>query len=102
MPSILSGFEKPDVPPTPTLIGVPVVDFSHVKEEIEQFYTLYQSMPFSENTYGMQSSHLFLFWIALKQIKPKTIIESGVYKGLGTWWIEQACPDADIYCIDID
>ena len=102
MSGILSGFGKPFVPPTPTLIGAPVVDFTNVRETVEHFYALYQLMPFSDNAYGMQSSHLFLFWTALNQMKPKTVLESGVYKGLGTWWIEQACPDAEIYCIDID
>lgn len=102
MSTILSGFGKPAVPPTPALIGEPAVDFSRVREDIEAFYTLYENMPFTDNAYGMQSSHLFLFWNALRQLRPGTVIESGVYKGLGTWWIEQACPDAAIYCIDVD
>lgn len=36
----------------------------------------------------------------LKKISPKNIIESGVFRGQGTWMMLQACPDANIYSID--
>jgi hypothetical protein len=45
---------------------------------------------------------MFLAWFALKELKPKAIVESGVYLGQGTWFLEKACPDAELYCIDID
>ena len=31
---------------------------------------------------------------------PKFIIESGIYKGQGTWLFRQACPEANIFSID--
>lgn len=98
----LSGFTKPPVPATPELIGVPSVTFDNIEESIEAFYQVYQKMPVIDNAYGMRSCHLFLAWHSLRQLKPSFIIESGVYKGLGTWWLEQACPEAKIFCIDID
>lgn len=36
----------------------------------------------------------------MKKLNPKNIIESGVWKGLGTWIMRQACPDARIFSID--
>lgn len=102
MDNVLSGFGKPSVPYTPSLIGKAAVDYSNIEEKIELFFELYKTMPPINNSYGMRSPHLFLLWEALRQLNPKYVIESGVYKGLGTWWIEQACPNAQIYCIDID
>jgi hypothetical protein len=43
---------------------------------------------------------MFLFWFLLQYLNPRVVIESGVWQGLGTWFIEQACPDATIWCID--
>jgi hypothetical protein len=48
----------------------------------------------------MSAVHMFLFWFVLQHLKPRAVIESGVWRGLGTWFIEQACPDAAIWCID--
>ncbi len=48
----------------------------------------------------MKSPSLFPMWFLIKQLKPKVIIESGVWKGQGTWFIEKAAPQAKLYCID--
>ena len=102
MNNILSNFEKPIVPPTPQSIGIPKITFPNIEHEIDEFFEIYRTMPNIDNRYGMQSPHLFLLWHSLKQLQPEYVIESGVYKGLGTWWIEQACPDAKVISIDID
>lgn len=99
---LLSKFEKPSVPATPAFIGNIAVDFSDPECLARDFLKVYNKMPKINNVYGMKSPHLFLLWNALKQLHPDFVIESGVYKGLGTWWIEQACPTAKIYCIDVD
>ena len=48
----------------------------------------------------MKSAHL-LNLVRPKAIESKLVIESGVWKGLGTWIIEQAVPDAKIISIDV-
>ena len=48
----------------------------------------------------MLSPHMFLMWFALKTLQPKVVIESGVWLGQGTWFVEKACPDARICCLD--
>ena len=75
-------------------------DFSDVKLLVEEFYELYLTRPIKSNTHGMKSVHLFWTWYALRKLDPGTVIESGVYKGLGTWMIEKACPKAKIYSIE--
>jgi hypothetical protein len=69
---------------------------------LEEFTALYARRPIQDNAGGMSSSHLFLFWYAMRALKPTTVIESGVWQGQGTWLIEQAAPDAAIYSIDLD
>jgi hypothetical protein len=68
--------------------------------ELEEFYKIYDSRPFKNNDGGMKSSHMFPTWYILKTIKPKFIIESGVWKGLGTWLFEKASPESKIISID--
>lgn len=80
------------------------IDYSNkeqVKNSLEEFYEIYKKRPVNDNEGGMKSPHLFNTWYALRQLKPKVVIESGVWKGLGTWIIEQAVPEAKIISIDI-
>ena len=72
------------------------------KQDTEVFFDIYKNRPFKEQNHGgMLLPHLFATWFWMKQLNPKKIIESGTFQGLGTWVIEQACPDAKIYSIDI-
>ncbi|NBW57291.1 hypothetical protein EBR43_05815 [bacterium] len=67
---------------------------------LDEFYHLYKHRPIHDNEGGMKSPHMFFLWCLLKKLQPEAIIESGVYKGQGTWLIEQACPGAKLLCID--
>lgn len=64
------------------------------------FKELYAQRPIKKNHGGMRASHAFLTWFYLRELKPTLIVESGVWRGQGTWLIEQACPDADVLCLD--
>ena len=75
-------------------------DFTDVKNCIEEFLQIYDKRPIYNNLGGMTSTHLFWTWYVLKKINPKYIIESGVFKGQGTWIFQIACPKAKIYSID--
>lgn len=71
-----------------------------IESEVKEFLKLYEKRPIKNNVYGMKSPHLFWTWYLLKTINPKYIIESGIYKGQGTWMMRQACPKAKIFSID--
>ena len=71
-------------------------------EKLEEFTSLYEKRPIEDNTGGMKSSHIFFAWFALQVLNPKAIIESGVWRGQGTWFFEKACPYAQINCIDLN
>jgi hypothetical protein len=68
--------------------------------KLKEFASLYEHRPIQNNLGGMLSPHMFLAWFALQALKPKVVIESGVFLGQGTWFFERACPDAALYCIE--
>ena len=67
---------------------------------LDEFKELYESRPILDNDGGMKSPHMFPAWFIIKMLKPKSLIESGVWKGLGTWFFEKASPDTKIFSID--
>jgi hypothetical protein len=84
------------------IVTIGEVPFSRqaMLERLEEFAALYEQRPIENNAGGMLSPHAFLAWFALSELKPKAIIESGIWLGQGTWLFEQACPEAKLYCID--
>ena len=41
-------------------------------------------------------------FVLLKKLNQNILLESGVFKGQGTWLIEKTLPKSKIYSIDID
>ena len=68
---------------------------------LDEFNILYSRRPIEDNSGGMKSAHLFPLYCYLQIMKPELIIESGVYKGQGTWFIRECCPYSKIVSIDI-
>lgn len=83
-------------------IGKPPWSDHEMLSNLEAFASLYEDRPIEDNTGGMKSPHMFLAWFVLQRLQIKTIIESGVWLGQGTWFFERACPDAELHCIDPD
>ena len=78
-----------------------ILERKELIESFKEFLEIYQKRPIKNNYGGMRLSHCFAFYIFLKKINPSLIVESGVFKGQGTWLIENICPNAEIICIDI-
>jgi hypothetical protein len=85
-----------------TSIGDAPFSREQMLDSLEEFSALYAERPIKDNAGGMKSPHLFLAWFALRALKPLAVIESGVWLGQGTWFFERACPDAELFCIDLD
>lgn len=75
-------------------------DREDLLNHIDEFNKLYESRPIKDNNGGMKSGHMLPAWYVVKKLKPKYLIESGVWKGLGTWFFEQASPETKIISID--
>jgi hypothetical protein len=67
---------------------------------LEEFSSLYDERPIADNRGGMRSPHMFMTWFALRMLQPQAVVESGVWLGQGTWFIERACPNAQLFCIE--
>ena len=67
---------------------------------LDEFKELYNIRPIPNNHGGMKSAHMFPAWYIVKKLKPKFLIESGVWKGLGTWFFQMASLDTKIIAID--
>ena len=71
-------------------------------ESINEFEKVYTNRPILDNFGGMTSTHMFYTWFVTRKLRPKCIVESGVWHGLGTWLFKLAAPDAKIFSIDIN
>lgn len=81
-------------------IGKHPFDLEDMVAHLEEFHDLYQHRPIKDNDGGQLAAQLFYSWYVAKKMQPSWIIESGTYKGQGTWAFEQACPSAKILCLD--
>lgn len=87
---------------TPTQIGPEPFDRAAMLADVPAFLQAIAQRPFADNAGGMGLPHLFATWHMLRQLQPKVVIESGVWRGMGTWLIEQAVPAAQVFSIDIN
>ncbi len=75
---------------------------SYLKKNLRSFINIYKQRPIKNNYSGMKIDHSYALFCLLKKIKPKYVIESGVWKGHTTWLIKKALKDVKIYSIDIN
>lgn len=83
-------------------IGDPGWTDDKIKDSLKEFKSIYERRPIKDNDGGMKAPHAFAAWFMLRELQPTTIVESGVWRGQGTWLLEQAVPNASLICLDID
>jgi len=72
-----------------------------LKAALPDFAKVYAARPIKQNINGMGANHAFSLWFTARSLKPKYVIESGVYHGQSTWLLRQAVgPQAAIYSLD--
>ena len=74
-------------------------DREQLRRELPKFLQIYEHRP-GENFQGTPMMHQFALWCIIRQLRPRHIIESGVWNGRGTWLLRQAAPDAQIIVLD--
>ena len=74
----------------------------YLLNELKKFLDIYKKKPISNNFSGMKVEHCFALYLFLKKIKPKYVIESGIWKGQTTWLIKKTLKDVKLFSIDID
>jgi hypothetical protein len=73
-----------------------------IRSTVEAFWDLIPTAPVRQRRGGSGFNGALQLYVALRALQPRVVIESGVFRGLTTWIIAQACPEAAIYCHDPD
>lgn len=73
-----------------------------VLERVQTFWDLIPSAPVRQRRGGSGFNGALQLYVAMRALNPDFVIESGVFRGLTTWVIRQACPRARIFCHDPD
>ena len=60
-----------------------------LKKQLKSFLKIYNTRPIKDNSSGMRIDHCFAVYCLLKKIKPKNVIESGIWRGQTTWLIKK-------------
>jgi hypothetical protein len=89
---VLSFFERTD-----SLRGAP---FEQIRSQVSEFREIYLNAPVTMNKYGLHFSTGLLLFLIARRRDPALIVESGVYKGLSTYFLSAACPVAEIRAFD--
>lgn len=69
---------------------------------VRHFWELIPSAPVRQRRGGSGFNGALQLYVAMRALQPRVVIESGVFRGLTTWIIRQACPEAEIHCHDPD
>ena len=75
---------------------------SYLKKNLLYFLKIYKKRPIKNNQSGMKIDHCYALYCLLKKVKPKYVIESGVWKGQTTWLIKKVLKNSEVFSIDID
>mmetsp|Transcript_103204 Transcript_103204/g.292378 ORF Transcript_103204/g.292378 Transcript_103204/m.292378 type:complete len:338 (-) Transcript_103204:320-1333(-) len=59
-------------------------------KELPEFAKVYARRPITNDVGGVSHNHAFALWFTIRKLRPKHIIESGVWKGQTTWLMRQA------------
>lgn len=72
-----------------------------MRAAVPAFIEFWKTRPYKQNSGGANTNHAFALWFTIKQLKPKYIVESGVWHGFGTWLLRAAAGN-DTTIISLD
>lgn len=67
---------------------------------VRSFYDEIRSCPVRQKHGGNGFNGALELFVVARVLQPDVIIESGVFRGLTTWVLRKACPEARIFCFD--
>lgn len=71
-----------------------------VEAIVRDFWDLIPTCPVRQKHGGNGFNGSLQLYATARTLRPRVIIESGVFRGLTTWTMRQACPDAAIFSFD--
>jgi hypothetical protein len=75
-------------------------DFDFDEKDLDFFVNSVWDNSFSGNNGGMGAPDLFSLYFVLNKLKPKVVVESGVWNGISTKLIRKVLPESIIICLD--
>lgn len=75
-------------------------DFDFHEKDLDFFVNSVWDNSFSENNGGMGAPDLFSLYFVLNKLKPKVVVESGVWNGISTKLIRKVLPESIIISLD--
>ncbi|MGU3536666.1 hypothetical protein [Methylobacterium sp. A54F] len=69
---------------------------------VRAFWELIPGAPVRQRRGGSGFNGALQVYVILRAWQPRQVVESGVFRGLTTWVIRQACPQAALFCHDPD
>ena len=78
-----------------------MIIMEYTENDIKEFMETVWVDGLNNNQGGMASPDMFTLWYSVRKLNPKVIVESGVWRGLTTYIIRKACPNAKIICLDV-
>lgn len=83
-----------------TAAGLPGADA--LDQTVREFWDLIPACPVRQKHGGNGFNGGLQVYAIVRALQPTAIIESGVFRGLTTWLMRQAAPEAEILCFDPD
>jgi len=71
-----------------------------VEPLVRQFFDAIHGCPVRQKHGGNGFNGALELFVVARMLDPDVIIESGVFRGLTTWVLRQACPEARLFCFD--
>lgn len=71
-----------------------------LEQSVREFWDLIPSAPVRQRRGGNGFNGSLQLFAIMRALQPPIIVESGVFRGLTTWVMRQACPSARFYCFD--
>ncbi|MSO65292.1 MAG: mismatch-specific DNA-glycosylase, partial [Alphaproteobacteria bacterium] len=76
-------------------------DRTLVRPMVDDFFRLYGERPVSDNEGGIKLADSLWLFVLARLVAPTFVVESGSHRGLSSWLLRQACPQATIHCYDV-
>lgn len=98
------GGADPPRPPVPEPMHVKSAgewerDRDAILRELRSFAAVLRARPF-DNREGLRGVSAFALYWFVRRLAPPVVFEVGVWRGFGTWLLEQAQPGAELHCFD--
>ncbi len=78
------------------------IDINEGMDIVTEFRNSFLQTPFGENSGGANFNTALILFATARILNPQIIVESGVFRGVSTYFLRLACPNAEIISYDVN